>query len=488
MTYTYDDFVTQAKNAGMYDSFGQEDLTMAQSKPEYGLSLLKLQQDAGKATTEEQKLLVQEAVNQLRSSYGVVIPSASTGQQPYSYGRETDYQKLLNGVTTPSSFDFDHRTDETYGAMKDSWIADGDRTQDRVLQGSTVPGMDWAKAAGQQGNNYYDTKLTDQIPTVYQNAYEEYQGKQTMDQSKLDAVAGDRDFDYAKYLQQIQLDQAKAQQDFNNALLLDQEFGTGEPVMPDLDNLTSGADTTYTYGQDNAYKDALDAVVNQEEFAYDHRQDPLYGATRKSMLREGDRAAADTMAELSARTGGVASSYGVRAALDAGNQYNQELNAAIPGLRKTAYQEYLGDFEGKLQGLGALQADRDFDYQKWLQDYQLQEAARQQEFENALAMYEKYGLTPEIAAILGVPYEESDDGGSGPSPDGKEPKPSYNQIKADYVDAANSGASSEYKAEFLNEVVKAGYINQKQADKIASIYQPSKEGYSAADKIWDRNS
>ena len=67
--YTYDDFVKAATGAGMLDTFSQEDLTISQRSPEFGLSLLKLQQDAAKATTSEQRLLAQEAVNQLRKTY-----------------------------------------------------------------------------------------------------------------------------------------------------------------------------------------------------------------------------------------------------------------------------------------------------------------------------------------------------------------------------------------------------------------------------------
>lgn len=510
MAYTYDEFVNAAKNAGMYDSFGQEDLTMAQSKPEYGLSLLKLRQDAGKATTEEQKLLVQEAVNQLRSSYGVTLPNMTnrfltntaagtgTGTEQavsapggYSYGRENDYQKLLAGASAPSSFDFDHRTDETYGAMKDAWTADGDRTSGNVLRAPVVSGgtqAGWAQNAAQQSNNYYDAKLADQIPTIYQNAYDEYRGGQEQELSKLGALGADREFDYAKYLQQVQMDQAAAQQQFENDMTLHKTFGTRAPTMPDLDNLTPGENTTYTYGQQNAYDDALNAVLNQEKFGYDHAEDPLYAALRKSSLREGDRAAADAMAELSARTGGVASSYGVRAAADAGNEHNEGLNASIPGLRKTAYQEYLGEFDGKLQDLGTLADDRAFDYASWLQQYQLDEEAKQKEFENALALYKKIGLTPEIAAILGVPYVKPSSGGNGsPNPKDGDLNGAIDYLNAlvagQYPDGSKSstggydrgtqtgqGAVGSTINKEINAAQKAGAINKAQADALREVY------------------
>lgn len=473
MAYTYDDFVTAAKNAGLYDSFGQDDLITAQSNPEYGLSLLKLQQDAQKAATEEQKLLVQEAVNQLRGTYGVAGTQAGTAGS-FQYDRETDYQKLLGETTNPSSFNYDYKADPTYGAVKESWLTDGDRTRDKVLGEGTVPQNDWAGTAAQQGGNYYDAKLTDQIPTMYQTAYDEYLNEQNKELSKLEAVTTDRNFDQTAYLQQLQLDQAAAQQKFANDLTLHQQFGTAAPTMPELDNLTPGTDTAYSYGKDSEYQEALDAVVNQDPFSYSHLDDPLYGAARKTSLREGDRMAADTLAEINARTGGVASSYGVRAASDAGNAYNEQLNSQIPGLRQTAYQEYLGDFEAKRQGLAALEADRTTDYQNWLTNYELQEAAKQQEFENALALYKVTGLTPEIAAVLGVPYVKS---GSGAR---KKNGLTYGDVRDEFYTSLSHGGTQTDAANLLAAAVNKGYITKSEAGKIAS-------GYTAQEQIWDRH-
>lgn len=493
MAYTYDDFVNAAKNAGMYDAFSQEDLVTAQSRPEYGLSLLKLQQDAGKATTEEQKLLVQEAVNQLRNTYGG-LKTTTTGTAPtggsFAYGGETEYQKMLDKVSTPGSFGYDHRQDPTYGAIKDSWIGDGNRTMDRLLGSTTVPQTSWAGAAAQQSNNYYDAKLNDQIPTIHQNAFDEHLNNQNMDLSKFGAMSADKEFDRAAYMQQLQLDQAAAQQKFANDMTLHQTFGTAAPTMPDLDGLTPGTDTAYQYGKDTEHQKALDAVINQEAFGYDHTTDPLYGSLRKTALREGDRLAADRLAELNARTGGVASSYGVRAAGDTANQYNEDLNAAIPGLRKTAYQEYLGDFDGKMQALQALEGDRAKDYAGWLQNYQLKKTAEQQEFENALALYKRIGLTPEIAAILGVPYvaPSNDDGGwtgnwnppkdtytdedvlnalvAGQTPDGTKTE------TAGYDRGSGKGQSSVKGTvnSTINAALKAGAITQSRANELRQKY------------------
>ena len=478
MAYTYDDFVTAAKNAGLYDTFSQNDLVTAQKSPEYGLSLLKLQQDAGKATTEEQKLLVQEAVNQLRSTYGTMssTPSTTSG---FTYGGETEYQKLLDGITTPSSFDYDHRADPTYGAIKESWTADSDRTRDKVLGSGTVPQSSWAGAAAQQAGNYSDAKVNDVIPTLHQNAYEEYLNDYNTELSKFGAVAADKNFDQTAYLQQLQMEQAAAQQKFTNDMTLHNQFGTDAPTMPELDNLSPGTEDGYIYGKDTEHQKALDAVINQDPFSYEHTKDPLYESLRKTSLREGDRMTADTLAEINARTGGMASSYGIRAASDAGNAYNEQLNSQIPGLRKNAYQEYLGDFDAKLQGLTALEEDRKLDYAGWLTNYQLQQAAKQQEFENALALYKLIGLTPEIAEILGVPYVISRGGSSGGS--GKGSKLSYNEVRDEFFTGLSNGKTESQAAQFLSNAVSGGHVTKEQAGKIAS-------GYTAGERMWDRHS
>ena len=261
-----------------------------------------------------------------------------------------------------------------------------------------------------------------------------------------------------------------AQQKFSNDMTLNQNFGTEAPTMPDLDNLTPGTETQYTYGKDTAHQEALDAVINQDPFTYSHLTDPLYATMRKTSLREGDRTAADTLAEINARTGGVASSYGVRAASDAGNTYNEQLNGQIPDLRKTAYQEYLGDFDQKLQSLAALEEDRAMDYEAWLTDYKLQQAAKQQEFENALALYKKVGLTPEIAEILGVPYVAPSGGGGG----GKAPKKNVDYqsvLDLGYGPISGTNLGNLVNSGAVKESVKGNTYTYSKAPA-ASTYQP----------------
>ena len=115
----------------------------------------------------------------------------------------------------------------------------------------------------------------------------------------------------------------------------------------------------FQYGKENAYQKALAAVTNPAAFSYDVENDPVYTAYRKQYLREGDRAMADTLAKLSAMTGGRPSSYAVTAAQQAGNYYNSQLTDVIPTLYQNAYQRYLDGLDQQKDALSILEADRE---------------------------------------------------------------------------------------------------------------------------------
>lgn len=341
MAYTYDNFVSAANAAGLMNQFSEQDLQIAQRNPEFGLSLLSLLKDNSNATTAEQQLLATEAANQLRKSYGV-----------YNAG--------------------------TLGT-------------DSVYAGS------------------YGTQIND----------------------LMDQIKNYGSFDYAN------------QDEYQK--LLDQITNYG----------------SFSYANQDSYQQLLDSIVNQQPFSYDLQSDPSWGSYKKAYMREGDRASANALAQASAASGGRTSSYALTAAQQAGNYYAGQLADIIPTLEQNAYSRYLSDFNNRLSslgamesdrafdyqnylnqfsqlqsGLGALQSDRDFDYENWMNGYnmlqnslgnyqnqdatdyqryldalnlqrqqeQAQQAQKQQEFQNAMALYQSTGhVTPELAAILGIP-------------------------------------------------------------------------------------
>ena len=120
--------------------------------------------------------------------------------------------------------------------------------------------------------------------------------------------------------------------------------------------------------------DALaNAILNREAFSYDKETDPLYQQYKTSYTRGGQRAMQDTLAQVSARTGGLASSYATSASQQTYNNYMAQLADKVPELHQLAYSMYMDDLNqdradlNMLQGLeeyayGMWQDDRNFDY------------------------------------------------------------------------------------------------------------------------------
>jgi hypothetical protein len=74
----------------------------------------------------------------------------------------------------------------------------------------------------------------------------------------------------------------------------------------------------------------------------------------------------DTLAQVAARTGGIASSYGVGASQQAFNNYIAQLASKVPELRQLAYSMYMDDLNSQRNDLNMLMGLEQGDYGKYL--------------------------------------------------------------------------------------------------------------------------
>lgn len=236
MAYTYDDFVKAANQSGLMGQFSQDDLNLAQKHPEFGLSVLSLKKDYNNATTAEQRLLANQAANELRKSYGNYSGGADGGSfrlesklnrqaddlldqlgsfGSFSYGEAPTYENtfaqqqkdLLDRILNREDFSWSRETDPQWSSYKKSYLREGDRaTANALAQASAASGgrpSSHAVNAATQAGDYYATKLNDVIPTLYQQAYERYLDEYNMKLKDLNAVNQQEQLDYAKYLDRL---------------------------------------------------------------------------------------------------------------------------------------------------------------------------------------------------------------------------------------------------------------------------------------------
>lgn len=227
MAYTYDDFVAAANNAGLLNVFSESDLNTAKTNPEYGMSMLKLQQDIGAATTAEQKLLAEEAANQLRKSYGTLTTPA-TGSS-FTYEGQDAYDQLLKDITNYKPFEYDPEADPRMAAYRKNFLREAERARaDTMAKVSAATGgipSSYAVGAAEQAGNYYTGKLNDVIPQLFSDAYSQYMNDFNQKVNALGAMDADRQFDYSAFLGGLE----QKQQQWNNAVAMYQLLGYNAP-------------------------------------------------------------------------------------------------------------------------------------------------------------------------------------------------------------------------------------------------------------------
>lgn len=150
----------------------------------------------------------------------------------------------------------------------------------------------------------------------------------------------------------------------------------------------AGMDGGFSYdgapGYVNRYQGKIDdltaQILGREAFSYNPELDPAWQQYRESYTRGGQRAMQDTLGQMAARTGGLASSYAGNAAQQSYDGYMSAMADKIPELRQLAYSMYQdegdalrgnlnmltaleqGDYAKFADRLGQYNTDRNFDY------------------------------------------------------------------------------------------------------------------------------
>lgn len=295
MPYSYDDFLSAATSSGLLGEFSQADLETAKKYPEFGLSILSLKRDYHDAATDEQKLLANEAANQLRSSYGNYM-GGSDGGSYYSQGKipgqidaildqinnygsftfdqeapvyDNQYaeqqQALLDAILNREDFSWSKETDPQWSSYKKSYLREGDRaTANALAQASAASGGRASTAAitaATQAGDYYATQLNDIIPTLYQQAYDRYLNEYSMMLQDLGAVNTQEQLDYAKYLDQL------TQYNTDRNFAYDTYLGDFNILQEQLSSLQGQDDVDY-----GRFMDRINLGIQRDETEYQRGQ------------------------------------------------------------------------------------------------------------------------------------------------------------------------------------------------------------------------
>lgn len=122
---------------------------------------------------------------------------------------------------------------------------------------------------------------------------------------------------------------------------------------------------TYTDKYQTKIDELLNQILNREGFSYDAESDDLYQQYKAQYEQEGQRAMKDTLGEVSARTGGMASSWAGSMSQQAYDYYASKVADKVPELYQLAYQMYLNDIDQQVTDLGLLEGVSDTAYNRY---------------------------------------------------------------------------------------------------------------------------
>lgn len=131
---------------------------------------------------------------------------------------------MLNRVLSSEKFSYNAESDPLYQQYRDQYRREGDRSMRDTLasMASGAGGLNsYAVSAAQQANNYYNSKLADKIPELYNLAYEKYMNERNTERQNLNQLINMENSDFNKYLGNMgvyQADRSAAENMYNNRI------------------------------------------------------------------------------------------------------------------------------------------------------------------------------------------------------------------------------------------------------------------------------
>ena len=142
----------------------------------------------------------------------------------------------------------------------------------------------------------------------------------------------------------------------------------GSQYLPDASSGSFSYAQAPTYV--SKYQDQINALTAQimgaAPFSYNPDSDPTYQQYKESYKRSGERAMQDTLGQIAARTGGLASSYAASASQQAYDNYMAALADKVPELEQLAYSMYLDEQSALRSNLNTLLSLEQSEYAKYL--------------------------------------------------------------------------------------------------------------------------
>lgn len=146
-----------------------------------------------------------DTINALWDQVNGYGPFQDTREKPtYSNRYDQQINDLLQQYVNREKFSYDYKNDPLYANYRKQYQREGQRaTQDALAEAAAASGgipSSYAASAAAQAQNYYASQIADKIPELERLAYQKYLDDASLQQSKISALQGQEQLDYAKYI------------------------------------------------------------------------------------------------------------------------------------------------------------------------------------------------------------------------------------------------------------------------------------------------
>lgn len=201
-----------------------------------------------------------DTINALWDQINGYGPFQDTREKPtYSNRYDQQINDLLRQYVNRGKFSYDYKNDPLYANYRKQYQREGQRaTQDALAEAAAASGgipSSYAASAAAQAQNYYASQIADKIPELERLAYQKYLDDASLQQSKISALQGQEQLDYAKYIDA--LGQYNTDRNFDYGVYSDRY----NQIANNLGLAANQQSTQYSM-ETAAQGDALDRVQN----------------------------------------------------------------------------------------------------------------------------------------------------------------------------------------------------------------------------------
>lgn len=150
--------------------------------------------------------------------------------------------------------------------------------------------------------------------------------------------------------------------------------------QPSIQPFSYASAPAYASKYQNQINELTAQILGRGPFEYDVNKDPLYAQYADQYTRNGTQAMKDTLGQISARTGGLASTYAGSAAQQTYDGYMQALADKVPELYQLAYSMYQDEDARDRNNLSLLQNLEAADYSRYKDQLSQYNANRNQAY------------------------------------------------------------------------------------------------------------